>query len=320
MSFLRPFRSLIYASVGLALLLSPAGLPTIASAATFEPAMRPQSTGPGRNVSLPRRAAEALTLPREALTLVDQLIPVCVEMANQATALNRGRPTTTGTLRMDAAGRMSYRAMPLDVLVLSDASGATSQLVITALKGDLSSAENFLAGDHVARCAVSARPTLDVQVASTRLGAQHMRQVRGTVQEDDTKLTLDLRLNSSQVTDSDTFASQYDDQVSGTMSTDDLRITVDERSEEQSFDLNSSTKSIVNSQWSEGATRYQFHSLSYTTAMTNGRPDISSYSAQGSVVTNDRAVGQAEMKVTSSTTTLLLVGASGRVTLKTWTR
>jgi len=52
----------------------------------------------------------------------------------------------------------------------------------------------------------------------------------------------------------------------------------------------------------------------------NDRPDIGGYAAQGSVLANGRAVGQAEMRITSSTMTLLLVGASGRVVLRTWTR
>ena len=77
---------------------------------------------------------------------------------------------------------------------------------------------------------------------------------------------------------------------------------------------------VVNSQWQEGAARYQFNDLGYSTQLTSGSPDISGYTAQGSMTANGRAIGQAEMRVTSSTMTLRMTGDLGRITLKTWTR
>ena len=314
MSHTRPLRSLLIALTGLAWVVAFAGSPAAAVA------------GPGRGARLPQHADKALSLPREALLLVDQLVPDCVTVVNQASALNpnpaysRGRPTVTGTLRMDATGRMSYRPIPFDALVFVDSSGASSRFLISTLRGDFSSGEDFLAGDHQADCTVSSGDSFKVQLQSVREGADQWQTVQGTTNVDGEEIVVDLMLRSNQATDVDIFFSQYADVVTGTIEADGLRLSVEEASTEEAFDLTSRTQFVVNSQWLEGATRYQFRNLTYSTLMNNGQPDISGYTAQGSMTANGRPIGQTEMRISPSALTLLLAGASGRAILKTWTR
>jgi hypothetical protein len=302
------------------LVLALTGLPGAANAESLESSVRPQSTEPGGSVRLPRYAGQALNAPRAALSWVDEVVTACIEAVNQASSLNRGRPTTTGTLRIDAAGRTTYRPVPADALVLTDASGGRVQFVVSAMNGDSSDPEDFLYGDHQAECGISAGDDLDLRVQSIRVGTDQLKKVQGTGPIGETPWVMDVTLVSRRIRDVDTYSSQYADEVSGTMKTDDLRLTIAEKSEEQSFDLTSRTVYVVNSQWQEGAARYQFNDLGYSTQLTSGSPDISGYTAQGSMTANGRAIGQAEMRVTSSTMTLRMTGDSGRIILKTWTR
>lgn len=316
----RCLHSVLVVLASLALVLALAGLPAIVLAKSPESGARPQSTGPGGSARLPRYAGQALTAPRAALTSVDEVVTACIEAVNLATSSNRGRPTTTGTLRTDAAGRTTYRPAPDDALVLTDASGNRVEFVVSAMNGESSDPEDFLDGDHQAECRFSAGDNVDLRVQSIKVGTDQLRTIQGAGPIDDTPWTVDVTQVSRRSRDLDNYSSQYADEVSGTMEADGLRLIVNEQSQEQGFDLTSRTVYVANSQWQEGAARYRFSNLTYSTQLTSGRPDISGYTAQGSVTANGRAVGQAEMRITSSTMTLLLVGASGRVVLSTWTR
>lgn len=316
----RRLRSVFFVLASLALVLALTGLPAITAAASPDTSARPQSTGPGGSVRLPRYAGQALTAPREALESVDAIVAACIEAVNLATSSNRGRPTTTGTLRTDAAGRTTYRPAPADALVLTDASGQRAQFVVSAMNGESADPEDFLYGDHQAECRFSAGNDVDLLVQSIKVGTDQLRTIQGTGPIDDTPWIVDVTQVSRRIRDLENFSFQYADEVSGTMERDGLRLTVDEQSEQEGVDMDERSVTVVNSQWQEGTTRYRFSNLTYSTQLTGGRPDISGYAAQGSVFANGRAVGQAEMRITSSTMTLLLTGASSRVVLRTWTR
>jgi hypothetical protein len=316
----RCLHSVFTVLASLALVLALTGLPTIALADSSETGVRPQSTGPGGNTRLPRQAGQALTAPRAALASVDEVVTACIEAVNLATSSNRGRPTTTGTLRTDAAGRTTYRPVPADALVLTDASGSRAQFVVSAMNGESSDPEDFLYGDHQAECRFSAGEDVDLRVQSIKVGTDQLRTIQGTGPVDATPWAVDVTLTSRRIDDLDNYSFQYADRVSGTMETDGLRLTVDERSEKEGVYMDERSVTVVNSQWQEGAARYRFSNLTYSTQLTNGRPDISGYTAQGSVLANGRAIGQAEMRITSSSMILQLAGASGRVVLSAWTR
>jgi hypothetical protein len=317
---IRCLHPVFVALASLSLVLALAGLPAIALAESLETGARPQSTGPGGSARLPRYAGQALTAPRKALQSVDEIVAACIEAVNLATSSNRGRPTTTGTLRTDAAGRTTYRPAPADALVLIDASGSRAQFVVSAMNGESSDPGDFLYGDHQAECRLSAGDDVDLRVQSIKVGTDQLRTVQGNGPIDDTPWTVDVTQVSSRIRDLDNYSFQYADEVSGTMEMDGLRLIVDERSETEGVYMDERSVTVVNSQWKEGTARYRFSNLTYSTQLTSGQPDISGYTAQGSVLANGRAVGQAEMRITSSTMTLQLAGASGRVVLSAWNR
>lgn len=310
---------LVLASVRLVTLLSLIAWPTIATAGSTHTDLHQQTPVPGRTAALPRNGDKALRLPRETIAVVDMIVTTCLDASNQASALNRGRPTLTGTLRTDASGATTYRPTPRNALVLIDASGASTRLEIARLEGDLTSADDLLYADHRVVCTLSAEPATRLAVASLKVGALRDQVIQGEGESDGVPFAVELVSSSRQVTDADAgFFTTYADVIEGTLDIDGVRMTVAERSEAESYALTTQTTYTVNSEWWEGATRYRFRDLVYTTVLNNGFPEVGSFSAQGTVTANGRTAGRAEVQVARSGVSLNLANNTSHVELKRW--
>lgn len=310
---------LMLVCVHLVALLSLIAWPTIATAESHHTNLYQQTPAPGRTTALPRNGEKALRLPRETIAGIDMIVTTCLDASNQASALNRGRPTLTGTLRTDASGAITYRPTPRNALVLIDASGASTRLEITMLEGDLTSADDFLNDDHRVACTLSTEPATRLAVASLKVGALRDQAIQGEGESDGVPFAVKLGSSSRQVTDADAgFFTTYADVIEGTLDIDGVRMNVAESSEAESYALTTRTTYTVNSEWWEGATRYRFRNLVYTTVLNNGIPEAGSFSAQGTVTANGRAAGRAEMQADRSGVSLNLANSTSQVELKRW--
>ena len=313
------FHRMALTLVNLVTLLSLVVWPAVASAEQRNASISQQTPTPGRAAALPRKADRALHLPREMISTVDAIVTTCLDAANQASALNRGRPTLTGTLRTDASGGATYRPTPRNALVIVDASSASARLEIAILEGDLTSADDFLYHDHRAACTLSAEPATRLAVASVKIGALRDQAIEGEGEFDGAPFTVELVGSSRNVADADAgFFTTHADAIEGTLDIDGVRMNVAESSEAESYALTTRTTYTVNSEWWEGATRYRFRDLVYTTALNNGIPEVGSFSAQGTVTANGRTAGQADIQVDRSGVSLNLANTTSQVELNRW--
>ncbi len=312
-------RRLMLVLVHCVTLLSLIAWPTIATAGSRQTGLHQQTPTPGHTTALPRIGDKALRLPRETIAIVDMIVTTCLDASNQASALNRGRPTLTGTLRTDTRGATTYRPTPRNALVLIDANGASTRLEITMLEGDLANADDFLYHDHRVACTLSAEPATRLAVASVKAGALRDQAIQGEGESDGVPYAVELGSSSRQVTDVDAgYLTRYADTIEGTLDIDGVRMNVAESSEAESYALTTQTTYTVNSEWWEGATRYRFRNLIYTTVLNNGIPEVDSFSAEGTVTANGRAAGRAEVQVDRSVVSLYLANSASQVELNHW--
>ncbi len=305
--------------VHLVALLSLFAWPTSATAESYFTNFHWQTPAPGRTPALPRHGDKALRLPRETIAGIDMIVTACLDASNQASALNRGRPTFTGTLRTDASGATTYRPTPRNALVVIDASGASTRLEIAMLEGDLTSADDFLYHDHRVACTLSAEPATRLAVASVKAGALREQAIQGEGEADGVPFAVELASSSREVTDVDAgYLTRYADVIEGTLDVEGVRMDVAESAEAESYALRTQTTYTVNSEWREGATRYRFRNLVYTTVLNNGIPEVDSFSAQGAVTANGRTAGQVAVTADRSGVSLNLANNSSQVELNRW--
>lgn len=305
--------------VHLMALLSLIAWPTNATAVSHHTDFHQQTPAPRRTTALPRHGDKALRLPRETIAGIDMIVTACLDASNQASALNRGRPTLAGTLRTDASGVTTYRPTPRNALVVIDANGASTRLEISVLEGDLTSAADFLYHDHRVACTLSAEPAIRLAVASVKVGALRDQAIQGEGEADGVPFAVELASSSRQVTDADSgYLTNYADAIEGTLDIGGIRMNVAERAEAESYALTTRTAYTVNSEWQESATRYRFRNLIYTTVLNNGIPEVGSFSAQGTVTANGRAAGEVVVEADRSGVSLNLANNSSQVELNRW--
>jgi len=293
--------------------------PTNATAVSHHTDFHQQTPAPRRTIALPHNGDKALRLPRETIAAVDTIVTTCLDASNQASALNRGRSTLTGTLRTDANGATTYRPTPRNALVVIDASGANMHLEIAMLEGDLTSADDFLYHDHRVACTLSTEPATRLAVASVKVGALREQAIQGEGESDGVPFAVELASSSREVTDVDAgYLTRYADVIEGTLDVEGVRMDVAESAEAESYALRTQTTYTVNSEWREGATRYRFRNLVYTTVLNSGIPEVDSFSAQGIVTADGRTAGQVAVEADRSGVSLNLANNSSQVELIRW--
>ncbi len=280
----------------------------------------PAQQGPAS--AWPQHLNEVVTLPQQLTgTDLDQLVGACLKAANLASSLNSGQATIAGTLRQGADGNYAYEPSPSGALHLIDVNGSSAKFIITALTGNRVNVEDFLQSDHTVQCAITRGIELDLEVASAKAGRQQERRIRGTTTGNGQTLSFDLSTSGSVIRDGDNFSTETHLRTIGEVKFDDVVIHVDEDHAERSVSTLSTQQATVNSEWTEGAARYQLQNMFYDIAFDlNGPSELNTWQAQGILVSSGAPIGQIGLKSTGSTVELLAEGDGGRTVLNSWSK
>ncbi len=193
----------------------------------------------------------------EAVTLVEDAVQTVLSGAWQATAMNGGQVTLTGTLTQVSAGsdQFTYSPSPADRLVVVFFGQSPIEFQISSIDGytdgDL---DDFLDGHDVTFTAFSSG-VVDLQIYSRKVaGADDYtrdwtRAVSGTaVYRDGNTVRLDLtdHVTVRNESSSSVALSNYDETTTGTASIDGLSITVNEKYHSEQAHNSSTQQHVAN--------------------------------------------------------------------------
>ena len=263
---------------------------------------------------------QVFDIPDGILDALDTLLEECVGAFFEASIQNGGQPTTTGTLRRLADGTFAYSAAESGDLLLTDGSGETIRMTFSEVEGDLNAdARQLLRGDHRVGCTIDVPNALAVELSASKADRNETRSIRGTIQQDGVVYKVDLRSDGTRTWDPDVPAQHIVQQRRGSVAFGDAAITVDEDFDYKLVNTAQQIRHRIGSSWSEGSRHYRLQDGYYQFTLKEGRLEEPDYwRAQGTLIQDDQAIGQLEMRVSGASGSLVLTLGDGQTVLKSW--
>lgn len=292
------------------------------SASANSPVVSTVPAQPTNSTAWPQHLNEVVSLPQQFVGAgLEQMVDACVQAVNLASSLNGGQTTTAGTLRQGADGNYAYESSPADALYLVDANGSAAKFIITTLTGNQANAEAFLRGDHAVQCAIMSGAEVNLEVASSQVGRQQERRIRGAFTDNGQSLSLDLSTSGNLTRDGDSFSKETNNRTVGEIKFGDVVIRVEETRSERGVSALTTQQAEVNSEWIEGATRYHLQNMFYDIAFDQSGPsELNTWQARGVLLSNGTPIGQVGLKSAGPSIELFVEGSSGRTVLNSWSR
>lgn len=232
-----------------------------------------------------------------ASTLSDGLNQSAVQTVFQASLLNGGRLTTTGTLAVDAAGQLRYAPTPADRLVIANG-GQQLEIRVAAFQGNFESADAFLQSHAALDFTMSAAGQMDLRVQSVNQpGRGFARRLNGVIMLEGVAVNLQIQIQPSTYADVNAGAQSWEykncTRVSGSAGVLGGTINLDTLSYYKNVNTVQEMRERNAASATRGNVRYAFDGVEIRKVFRDGRLTERDYwRASGALVRNGQVFGR----------------------------
>ena len=236
-----------------------------------------------------------------------------------------------GTITETAPRVFAFNPSPIDRLIVAFQNGTRTEFVVTRLEGDLSGDnQRFIRANHrfeyrVKSSAQGELGVLDLNIVSTRVGADQVVTSKGSVGLNGAAFTVDLRYAQRIVSDfgqgSVTF--QFDDALTGTVSAANFLSQIDETTAFKVVSVNNAIAQnirTINSSWSDNGRQFRVQNGVVKTVFKDGNAvEADFWNATGTLVQDGQVVGNFTKIAVGNSIELALKTATEKIVFNTAT-